>query len=130
MAGSRRAEWLRTRRSELHEEAPDGGAHRNNDFRRYAGRLVGSLRVGSLDRNGVRMARQRVLSRSAERPRAYRFLVPAADYLEQGPHRSHQDTLLVWARTLLVRAKEECTLVRQGRRKFHHLGVAVTEVHH
>jgi hypothetical protein len=37
---------------------------------------------------------------------------PPTDYLEQGPRRPHQDSLLVRSRTLLVREEKERPLVR------------------
>src|ERR1035438_8981547 len=47
---------------------------------------------------------------------------------EQGTDCSHSNALLVSARALLVCAEEECSLVRQGRRKLNDLGFAQPEI--
>ena len=49
---------------------------------------------------------------------------------DKGPHGAHTDPLLVSARALLVRAEEECAVVREGRRELHHLAFAIAEIHH
>ena len=69
-------------------------------------------------------------ARSARRPAADRLPVSAADHLEQGPHGSHANALLVSARTLLVRPEEERAVVREGRRELDDLGFGLAEVHH
>ena len=78
----------------------------------------------------LRLARVGLHARGAGRPAADRLPVPAADHLEQRPHGAHAHALLVSARALLVRAEEECALVRQGRRELHDLGFALAQVHH
>ena len=81
-------------------------------------------------RGRVRLARIEVHARSARRPAADRLPAPPADHLGQGPNGPHADALLVPARALLVRAKEERAVVRQGRRELDDLGLAIAEVHH
>ena len=54
-----------------------------------------SFRTGVKPANCVRLARVRLHARSSGWPLADRLLVPAADHLEQGPHGSYANALLV-----------------------------------
>src|SRR6185437_4639803 len=76
------------------------------------------------------LARLEVHQRSPDRPAPDRLRAPPADHLEQGSDSANPDALLVSARALLVRAKEERPLVRQARRELDCLGLSVPEVHY
>src|ERR1700683_5080257 len=114
MARSCRPEWLWACRGELHE-APHGRPHANGNLGRHAGGLVGSVRAGAESRGGVRMARFEVHPRGPRWLAANRVSASPADHLEQGAYRADANALLVPARALLVRPKEECAVVRQAR---------------
>jgi hypothetical protein len=55
----------------------------------------GGVRSGAEPADRVRLARQRVHARSAERTAAHRIPLPSANHLEQGPYRADADALLV-----------------------------------
>ena len=99
-------------------------------LRGHSSRLVRSVRAGPKPPDRLCLARIEVYSRGAERSIAHRLRAPSTDHMGQGPHGAHENVVLVSARALLVREKEECSLVRQSRREFHHLGVTVAQVHH
>src|SRR6516165_958370 len=109
MARSSRPERLWPGRAKLHEEA-DPGPYGNFDQRRHTRRLVGSVRAGSESPGCIRVARQRVHPRGAERLAPDRLPLPAADHLEQGQDRPHSDALLVSTRAVLVLAEEKRAL--------------------
>ena len=58
------------------------------------------------------------------------FLYPQQIIWNKRPNSAHAHALLVSARAVLVRQKEECTVVRKGRREFYDLGLAFAKVHH
>lgn len=85
--------------------------------------LIPSLQV-------VRLACIEVHARAAERAASRRFRTPPADHLGQGPDGPHPHSVLVSARALLVCPKAKGSVVRQGRRELHNLGIAIAQIHH
>src|ERR1035441_273576 len=98
MARPRGPQQLWPSRGQLYE-APDGGSYRDDDLRRYAGRLVRGIRTGAEPSDCVRLARIGLHSRGLERPAAHRLPVSPANHLEQAAHRfdSHVKAhMVVW----------------------------------
>ena len=111
VARSSRAEWPRARGAVVHEKA-HRRASRNKHLGRYARGLVRCLRPGAQPRGRLCLARLKVHARSTRRAAAYRLPSSPADHLEQRQDRADSHALLVSARAVLVREKEERTLVR------------------
>jgi hypothetical protein len=103
--------------------------HRDHYLRRHARRLVGGVRAGAQPRGDLLLARQRLHARGSRRPRADRLLVPAADHLGQGANGADAHALLVSARAMLVRPKEECAVVWKSWRELDGLAVAESKIH-
>src|ERR1035438_4152094 len=93
MARPRGPQQLWPSRGQLYE-APDGGSYRDDDLRRYAGRLVRGIRTGAEPSDCVRLARIGLHSRGLERPAAHRLPVSPANHLEQAAHRFDSHALL------------------------------------
>src|ERR1017187_6015289 len=104
MARPRGPQQLWPSRGQLYE-APDGGSYRDDDLRRYAGRLVRGIRTGAEPSDCVRLARIGLHSRGLERPAAHRLPVSPANHLNK------QRTVLT--RTHYWYQHEPCWYVRK-----------------
>ncbi len=109
-------------RTKGHQETTISGDTRADWSEAFA--LVPSLR------SGLCVARIEVHPRGSRWFAADRLSASSADHLGQGAHGAHENALLVPARAVLVRPKEERSLVREGRRELDDLEFAVAEVHH
>ena len=102
----------------------------NDDLRRHARRLVRSVCAGSESRGRLTSGMPRSSPARFSMACCGSAFCTTSRSSGKGPHGTHANALLVPARTVLVRAQEERSLVRQGRRELDDLGFAVAEVHH